>query len=585
MLMMEHNLTEQRFQELRTALKSGLGGTPDMFLGFQEFGVIEDVRMTYSKDYIKEFADFYDNQILVKPEKQVILLETQDAALSQLKGLVSSDVLVIADVHYGNHFVVVTGYDEDYIYINDPGKDTGYEYEEEQYEEHAKISISQFLKEWGISKQEMTMQEMKGAIGFPGDYGMIWLEQIEGDSLPHKILTEKDVKEEEPSALKQEPKTSWPTFHGNPARTGFSDSTAPTNPTQLWSFSSGFPSRQAIVDDGVVFVSSSGVFSLGLETGKELWAYSDEEPKFYANGLAAGDGRIFVTVNDQEDSGDMAEGFVYALASNTGEFLWKYQAAAPIPYSLPLLAENKVFVGDDSGYLYALHAETGKLAWKTYLEDAEVIHSSPAFDGSLIFVGTEGTGRSNAKPSYMYAIDPGTGGIAWRFQVDYVPNKLNLVHAAPAVQDGVVYFGCENGYFYALSSKDGELIWKKKIASGSDKLVGVSGAAGLGYGKVFIGTWSGKFFALDQKDGSVLWEQSITGQGADCSALVADEKVYFAANEGNFYCFDQGTGSIVWEQEFGGSSPALASGVLLVPDALLAGAEGVIAIYDAGGSG
>jgi len=177
MLMMDYGLPENEVQNIITVLKSGPGGTPDMFMGFNDFGVIDKVKIAYSKDYIKEFADFYNQQILVKSEEQVILLDNQTIALNYLKKLVFSDVLVIVDVHYGNHFVVVTGYDENYIYINDPGNDNGYGYEERPYQEHTKLSINKFLKEWRISRQWKTLAEKEGAIGFPGDFGMIWLEK------------------------------------------------------------------------------------------------------------------------------------------------------------------------------------------------------------------------------------------------------------------------------------------------------------------------------------------------------------------------------------------------------------------------
>ena len=376
---------------------------------------------------------------------------------------------------------------------------------------------------------------------------------------------------------KPEAQTNWPTFHGDNARTGFSTSKAPSKPNVLWkwtfedfmqiNYDGNFDGNWPIIDDDKVFIAPENIFALDLKTGQKVWSYAEEGRSFFPRGLVAGNGKLFISANAGDDLRNLPPGYVYALGENTGKFLWKYQTQKGISHSLPLFADNKIFVGDDSGNIYALGADNGNLIWKKYLEDAEVIHSSPAYSNGMIFVGTEGSQKSNAMPSHLYALDAETGKELWRFKVDYIPAKLNLIHSTPAVLEDVVYVGSENGYFYALSSKDGSLIWKEKIASGSGELIGVSSAAALGYGKVFIGTYEGKFFALNQKDGKVEWEYNFGKANADSSPILADNKVYFGVGEGGdgfFYSFNAENGNVIWKEKLGGSSGALANGILIV---------------------
>jgi len=171
MLMMDYGLTEQELQELKTVLKSGRGGPPDIFMGFQAFGVNKKARIAYLKDYVKENADFYNEQLLVNPQDQTIILDNQKEALNLCKKLVSQDTLVMVLIHYGNHYVIVTGYDEGSIYIYDPGFDDGYDYKGGSFNEKTKMAEDSFLGEWNIKHFE------GGGVGFPGDCGMIWLEK------------------------------------------------------------------------------------------------------------------------------------------------------------------------------------------------------------------------------------------------------------------------------------------------------------------------------------------------------------------------------------------------------------------------
>lgn len=391
--------------------------------------------------------------------------------------------------------------------------------------------------------------------------------------------------------------TGWPMFHGGPARTGFSDSAIPSSPSLLWEITTSqlkefgvdeFEVQAPIIDQGKVFFSSGQVFAADLDSGKILWNYKGDKEDFYAGPGAAGDGRVFVKAANSNNLQTMSEGFIYALGENTGQLLWKYQIQKPASHSDPLLAEGKVFIGDDSGSVYALEAATGKLIWQKQLE-AYQIHSSPAYDDGVIYVGTEtedtGGGRTD-RGSYLYALDAGDGRVLWQFESDWRSNEMpNLIHGTPAVANGAVYFGSENGWFYALNGGDGSVIWKKIITKGtktsaqqarSPGLVGVSTAPALGYGKVFVGTWEGKFLALDQKDGTVVWEYPFGTEGTNSSAVVADNKVCLGSHYLDFYCFNQENGKVLWQENLGGPSAALAEGILIVPNALAGESPGSI---------
>ena len=361
----------------------------------------------------------------------------------------------------------------------------------------------------------------------------------------------------------------WPMFHGDTARTGFSESKVPSQPNVLWQSTAG--GNWPVIDgDKVFFANEEQVFAVSLKSGEILWQYRDQNnPNFFPRGSAVADGRVFVTVNDSGLIKNMGTGFIYALNAENGQFLWRQQIADAPSHSLPLVIKEKVFIGDDSGTLNALDATTGKILWQKKLVGDGEIHSSPAYADGLIFIGTEGDARYHEHPphpSSMFALKPSSGEVVWQFPIDYTQGGTNLIHATPAISDGVVYFGSENGYFYALKTSDGQLVWKKQIAVGG-MMVGTSSAAGLGDSKVFVGLWSGKFLALNQKTGETVWEFSYEGKGTDSSPVVADGKVCLGAHEGYFYCLDAETGKVLWQENFGGSSAALANGVLIVINA------------------
>lgn len=164
MMMLKYSgLTEEEVQEFKDFVEeNGQGGPPDIFIGFKEFDYDDDVNIGYSTDYVSEFAEFYE-EFLEDPYKQITLFQNATEALTHLKILVSSDIPVIVHIFpsTGDHYVVVTGYDENNIYVNDPDPERT----------RPTIAIEDFLLEWVIPESEQNGEH----IGFPGSYGMIWI--------------------------------------------------------------------------------------------------------------------------------------------------------------------------------------------------------------------------------------------------------------------------------------------------------------------------------------------------------------------------------------------------------------------------
>jgi outer membrane protein assembly factor BamB len=104
------------------------------------------------------------------------------------------------------------------------------------------------------------------------------------------------------------------------------------------------------------------------------------------------------------------------------------------------------------------------------------------------------------------------------------------VFSSPAVANGVVYVGSEDGKLYAFN------------AAGTTNCSGAP------------------------KTCSPLWSAS-AGTSVDSSPAVANGVVYVGSIDGNMYAFDVGTGGPLWSATTGdvvASSPAVADGVVYV---------------------
>jgi outer membrane protein assembly factor BamB len=217
----------------------------------------------------------------------------------------------------------------------------------------------------------------------------------------------------------------------------------------------GFASP-AVADEAVYFANGGGMEAVNASTGALLWTYT---PGFQINASPAEANGVLYT-------GSLVNAVFYAIDTSTGVPLWTFESGPDRDYafnSSPAVANGLVYAASDDGNLYALNASTGALVWG-YPSGAG---STPAVANGVVYVDG------------VYALNATTGALLW----------TSPFGSFPAVADGVVYSVGGNDV-YALNASTGALLWS--YATGGT----VSARPAIANGVVYIGSDDGNVYAF-----------------------------------------------------------------------------------------
>ena len=132
---------------------------------------------------------------------------------------------------------------------------------------------------------------------------------------------------------------------------------------------------------------------------------------------------------------------------------------------------------------------------------------------------------------------------AWHFMPGAPPVKAlgHALNASPAVYDGVVYIGGNNGTFYALDESTGAVMWQRAIgyvkdtcgARGITSTATVAPDPATKAPTVYVSSGNGYLYAMNAATGAVTWKSVIhlpVGKSANyydwSSPTVANQKIY-----------------------------------------------------------
>ncbi len=273
-------------------------------------------------------------------------------------------------------------------------------------------------------------------------------------------------------------------------------------------------SAASLTTDGkrVYAIFSNGDIVAFDYEGKQVWAKNLGVPDNHyghSSSLQFFKNKLIVQYDDNKSCK------LFALATQTGEEIWKTIRSGKISWASPLIVpkgNNAEIIVNNLPYVAAYNAETGKEIWKLDCLTGE-IGSSPAYANGMVFAANE----------YAKMVGIKDGKIVWE-GFDYLPDV-----SSPVAYLDYVFFTTSYGDLVCINQKDGALIWHHEFDNGF-------------YGSPVIA--DGKLYCIDRTGTTVIVEagkefkligQPSIGEKSDCTPAFADGMIYIRGQK-NLYC-------------------------------------------------
>jgi len=315
-----------------------------------------------------------------------------------------------------------------------------------------------------------------------------------------------------------------------------------------------------VLSDEKLFITSSDLYlwCLNVKNGDVLWKHSLLEVGPMERGRTTGREKVAGS-DDYQCSPVVADGkvfigtpthFVYAVDTETGKEIWRFEVGGQIP-GAAIYSNGRVLFGQKGGteYFYCLDAKDGSLVWK---QKVGWVWSSANVSEGRVFVPSN--------DFYAYCLREKDGAILWRYKAG------RDMYSSPPIDEGKVYFGSWDGWHYCLDIETGNLIWKFYTVAGCD-----SGAPIAYDGHVYLPSFCPEFFCLDGKTGKVIWKftakqihmfNATPALHGDYVFITGHKRAKATGELKTWvFCLDRNTGDLIWEHQGGGlTGPAVANG-------------------------
>jgi outer membrane protein assembly factor BamB len=344
------------------------------------------------------------------------------------------------------------------------------------------------------------------------------------------------------------PADNWAQFRGNHELTGVSQSKVPDSLKQLWTYDAGdsIESSAAIVG-GTVFVGSQKgeLVALSLDNGSVYWKFptgspiGESSPAYsggvvyigdlggWLNALNASDGKKLwafktngeiksspVVVGDRVLIGSYDEQ-LYCLSTKDGSLKWSFKTNGPV-HSTPSISGGMAFIAGCDEVFRAIRIADGKEMFN--VASGSYTGASPALRNGAAFYGTF--------DNEVLSVNLAQKQIAWRYEH---PQRKFPYYSSAAVTSSQVVVGGRDKMVHGLTMA-GKAAWTFMTRAR------VESSPAIADGRVFVGSNDGRFYVLNLSSGAKLWEFD-AGAPLSASPAIANGRIVIGSQDGKLFCF------------------------------------------------
>ncbi len=225
---------------------------------------------------------------------------------------------------------------------------------------------------------------------------------------------------------------------------------------------------------------------------------------------------------------------MYAVDTATNSIKWRFGTGNKI-VSSPTISNGKLVFASYDGNVYCLDATSGLSVWTYTTANTDSFYSSPAVNGSFVFIG--GLNKT------MYELHMSDGSLVWKMSTQ------GSIQSSPTIFGGHCIFGCNDYRVYCLDSIKGKIIWAD---STSDRVIS-SPVPDINNQTIVIGSDDGHVYSLNILNGTTKWSfTSPLNYMFESSPIVYNGIVYAGGFDKYLYALDPATGNIKWKQNING---------------------------------